>query len=88
MQGGTIYNIIEFTNNKNKTDLAIVSDKWLSVDGRHVYCPQPSVPTLVLAKSHSTPTTLWGKCDVIKTVFTNSKLNSDTNFCIGNCEDN
>ena len=61
-------------NHKNKVDIGIVSDKWLNVSGLEVYCPPPSIPTLVLAKAHSTPSESWGKCDVMDIVYTTSKI--------------
>ena len=68
-----MYTIIEFMNKDNRADISVISDAWLSVSGHHVYCPPPTIPTLILAKSHSTPASSWGKCDVTHILFKTSK---------------
>ena len=61
-------------NKKNKLDIGIISDKWLSVSTLDVYCPPPSIPTLVLARAHSAPSDVWGKCDIIDVKYTTRKI--------------
>ena len=67
-----MYKIIQFINKKMKLDIAVVSDKWLSISGAEVYCPPPTVPTLVLAQAHSIPSLPWRKCDITTVIFTSS----------------
>ena len=67
-----MYKIVAFTNKRNNTDVAIISDKWLSISGQEVFTPPHTVSILVLARAHSLPSPSWRNCDVIRVLFTSS----------------
>ena len=75
--GVNSYKIIQFKNKDNKLDIAIVSDKWLNVNGEQVYtyCPPSNNQSIELAKAHFTPLSSWGKCDVLNTLFVEMNWN-------------
>ena len=75
LQGGRNYNIVQFINKNNKADIGIISDNWMGISCLQVYCPPATVPTLVLAKAHSSPSPEWVNYDVINDLFTTSKFN-------------